>query len=812
MRLLFVVSAMLLVGSGLETMSVNVAANTNSTASLTVPDQLPRILSTSPRPRVRLQEVSTALVVEISPGQNIQSIVAANPPGTTFRLNAGVHRLQTIRPRTGDRFVGVPGAALSGARQLTNFTRSGSYWVAAGQTQQGARGGICKPAFPRCGFPEQLFINGELLKQVGSLAEVKPPNWAEGPGEWYFDYDADAIYISHDPTSMNIETSVTPTAFEGTADDVSITGLIVEMYASPAQHGAIDAETRTGWVITDSEVRKNHGAGIRVGARAQLIRNYIHSNGQLGVFGTGANIQIVNNSIFFNNTAGFYERWEGGGAKFVGTTNLVLRDNVVRGNFGPGLWTDIANVGTLQVNQTSEGNTMKNLSTQVSSVVEIAPGDDIEAIVEASPPGTIFHLKAGVHRMQTIRPRDNDRFIGEAGAVLSGARRLTGFVKSGQYWKVSGQTQQGVRGGICQPGYPRCVIPERLAINGELLEQVGSLAAVQPPNWAAGPGQWYFDYDADTIYISYDPTWLTVETSVAASAFEPTADNVTVVGLIIEMYASPTQIGAIHADGRTGWIITDNEIRKNSAAGIRVGGHSELIHNYVHNNGQLGIFGTGDDLLVENNAIFHNNTARYYTRWEAGGAKFVITKNLVVRGNFSHFNIGPGLWTDIDNVNTLYESNICQDNTEMGIFHEISYSAIIRNNILRRNGFGYPDWIAGAGILVAASSDVEVYNNILEENADGIGAMQQNRGSGAYGPYQVTNLRVHDNVLVANGGWTGVVQDVGDMSIFVSRNNAFYHNEYHLGPGLTPFTWMNADLTEYGWQTYGQDTDSSFAR
>src|SRR6266498_1093803 len=80
---------------------------------------------------------AAAQVIEIYPGTNIQAVVNANPVGSAFRLKAGVHRMQTIRPRDGDWIGGEPGAILSGARQLTTITRSGSYWVASGQTQQG---------------------------------------------------------------------------------------------------------------------------------------------------------------------------------------------------------------------------------------------------------------------------------------------------------------------------------------------------------------------------------------------------------------------------------------------------------------------------------------------------------------------------------------------------------------------------------------------------------------------------------------------------------------------------------------------------
>jgi hypothetical protein len=442
----------------------------------------------------------------------------------------------------------------------------------------------------------------------------------------------------------------------------------------------------------------------------------------------------------------------------------------------------------------------------LDAAIAIYPDDDIQRQVDASAPGSTFVLKSGVHRLQTIRPRAGDVFLGEPGTILSGARPLTTFSRSGNYWVATGQTQQGVQHhGACQPGYPRCTFPEQLFFDSEGLQHVGSLGEV-------GPGKWYFDYDADAIYFGDDPTWHRVETSVTATAFAGTADNVTISGLTIERFANVAQQGAIDGGRQSGWVVTDNEVRWNHGTGIRVGGHAVVRRNYVNNNGQLGLSGSGPDILVEHNEIYLNNRARYFSRWEAGGAKFVATTNLVVRGNFSHGNGGPGLWTDIDNLNTLYEYNTSEDNELMGIYHEISYAAIIRHNIVRRNGFGYPDWIAGAGILVAGSPNVEIYGNLVEGNADGIGAVQQARGAGAYGPYELWNLWVHDNVIVSGEGWTGLVEDVGDVACFISRNNRFENNHYQLGSRPFYFTWMDSELSEAQWDSYGQDTGGTFLR
>jgi parallel beta-helix repeat protein len=52
--------------------------------------------------------------IMISPGQSLQAMVTANPGGTTFILKAGTHTGQSVVPKSGDSFIGEPGAVLDG--------------------------------------------------------------------------------------------------------------------------------------------------------------------------------------------------------------------------------------------------------------------------------------------------------------------------------------------------------------------------------------------------------------------------------------------------------------------------------------------------------------------------------------------------------------------------------------------------------------------------------------------------------------------------------------------------------------------------
>ncbi len=299
---------------------------------------------------------------------------------------------------------------------------------------------------------------------------------------------------------------------------------------------------------------------------------------------------------------------------------------------------------------------------------------------------------------------------------------------------------------------------------------------------------------------------------MAVAAFGGNATDVTIQGLTIEKFANPAQSGAIAGESSMAWTIRDNEVRFNHGIGVRIGHRMKVLNNRLLRNGQMGIGGVGDNVLVEDNEIAYNNTAGFDPGWEAGGTKFVKTNSLVVRNNLSHHNDGPGLWTDIDNRNTMYEGNRVEDNRRTGIYHEISYSAVIRNNTVKRNGFGMSAWLWGAGILVAASPDVEVYGNTVEGNADGIAGVQQPRGSGAYGPHETSNLWVHHNTITMTDGLTGFAQDFGDYSYYKSRNIRFDQNTYQLGAGARYFAWMNGERTDAEWRQYGHDVNGTISR
>ena len=440
--------------------------------------------------------------------------------------------------------------------------------------------------------------------------------------------------------------------------------------------------------------------------------------------------------------------------------------------------------------------------------VVVPVGALTQSLLSSHPEGTRFGIAGGVHRLTgVLRPRDRQQLLGFPGAVLSGAKVLTGWTRTGSRWYVRGQTQRlpvnlpPEDEIACDGESPLCNRAEDVFIDGVTQRQVGSLDEVVP-------GTYFFDEHNDRIYVGSNPAGRLVETTVTPQAIAGGGRDVVIRDLVVEKFGNPAQLAAVHDGWRPGWVVEHNEIRLNHSVGVQLHG-GVLRANVIRHNGQLGVGGGGHGLLVEGNEIAHNNTQGYHMYWEAGGTKWVGATQLTVRGNWSHHNRGQGLWTDLDNDRILYEDNTVEDNDMAGIMHELSYTAVIRDNIARRNGRRIGWYQEGAGILVYNSQNVQVYGNLVSDNAAGIAVRNDARP-----PWVVRYVSVVGNRIGMTQGRTGLVDETGTPGMFSPDNVAFYKNQYVV-PSFNQrwFEWDDLlGRTFSQWQALGHDFDSRIVR
>jgi hypothetical protein len=437
----------------------------------------------------------------------------------------------------------------------------------------------------------------------------------------------------------------------------------------------------------------------------------------------------------------------------------------------------------------------------------IPVGTDPQPIIDAAPAGTTFCFAKGVHRLtRPIQPRTNDTLAGNAGAVLSGSVRLTGWKRSAKAWVVHHvlPTAYPLKGQCEDDKTKPCQLGEQLFVDGKHLTRVMSLSQLKP-------GTFFGDYKANALYLGDDPTGHVTELAKTQTAIDKSADDVTVTGLTIEHFASRPQAGALQVG--PGWKVTANEVRWNHAVGIMVieGDNAELSRNTVADNGQLGIGQyKSANVRITANLVTRNNTDGFWIAdWESGGIKSTRSSG-EVSGNDVIANRGIGIWSDIAEYDRRITGNRIRDNAADGIRYEISYSAVIDQNVVEHNGFGTGRGSGGTlwdggGINVNTSADVQVRGNLIKDNRNALSIQSRTRGEGPRGTYVLRNVLVEGNLVVMTdaGASLGVVEN--KRSPTQPGAITFRRNSYQ---GADHFAYHGKTMTWSEWQQSGFDQDS----
>ena len=316
--------------------------------------------------------------------------------------------------------------------------------------------------------------------------------------------------------------------------------------------------------------------------------------------------------------------------------------------------------------------------------------------------------------------------------------------------------------------------------------------------------------------------------------------DVTVRRFVIRDFATPLQRGAIQDYSGPGWVIQNNHITKNAAAGVGTGNNVQVLGNLIDYNGQEGFSAHGNGGLYQDNEIAYNNyNLAVDPGWEAGGGKAFDTTDLTFKSNYVHNNGGNGLWADTNNINTTFDDNTISNNWGAGIYDEISFNATIINNTVTGNGMpsspgggNRQGWAWDAGIqlrrsgALSASAPVIISGNIVANNYNGISLIESpssdsgctGPGVAWHGPCNVQNVLVENNWITMTQGATGAYQDGAGDGIFTNQNNIFRNNHYCVAVDIHPsdgytfgwFGWLDGWLDFSDWQIYSKQAAGTF--
>ncbi len=358
----------------------------------------------------------------------------------------------------------------------------------------------------------------------------------------------------------------------------------------------------------------------------------------------------------------------------------------------------------------------------------------VQPLIDAAAPGGVVTLPACVAR-ETLHVDKAVTLLGAPGAEIRGSDVWSEWQRDGETWTSGRSVPALAAHGSCREGTSRCLWPEQVFLDGVPLLQ---LAVGDRP----ARGQFGLDRDRHVV-LGQDPAGHLVEVSVRTRWIVPTVDGITIVGLRMRHATNDAQEGAITDDGHAVTII-DCVMSDTHGAVVSMTGPGILIGNDIFRGGQLGVHKGGS--IIEGNRIHENNTEDFSWGWEAGGLKSVLSDQLVV-GNEVFDNNGPGLWWDGAASNVRLLDNRVHDNAAAGIVYEISTDGRIEGNAVWRNGNEDAEWGWGAGILVSSSAAVQVNDNIVAWNADGISVISQQRDDA---PAEIANVRVERNTIVGS--------------------------------------------------------------
>ncbi len=350
-------------------------------------------------------------------------------------------------------------------------------------------------------------------------------------------------------------------------------------------------------------------------------------------------------------------------------------------------------------------------------------------------------IRAGVYREQVVVKQSGTaqapiRFEAAPGehVVVTGADRLTGWQKADDkrpiYRAAWPHRFIAWNRSMTHPDddYHRVVGRcEQVAVDGYLLRQ--ALGADQ-----LGPGSFFADTTNRALLVwdmgSRDLNKAFVEASTRQEALRVEGDHVETRGLRFRYAANMAQHGAVVLAGRHN-TLEDCVVEAMNSSGAAFVGEDAVARRCVfRDNGQLG-FGAGraHRLLFTECLVENNNTKGFDRGWEAGGNKLALCRDAVLERSRFLRNRGNGIWFDIGNTNCTVRHCLIADNDDAGIFYEISFRLVARDNVLTGNGFAATPgaWGAQAGISLSSSPGCVIERNLIAGNREGFNFREQTR-------------------------------------------------------------------------------------
>ncbi|MCC7208854.1 MAG: right-handed parallel beta-helix repeat-containing protein [Anaerolineae bacterium] len=398
--------------------------------------------------------------------------------------------------------------------------------------------------------------------------------------------------------------------------------------------------------------------------------------------------------------------------------------------------------------------------------VMMQPGETLQAVVDANPPGTTFCLAAGTHQNQTIRPRTGDTYIGLPGAIMDG-----------------GNTTRFAFHSLFAPNQAEPI--RNVTVRGLTIQRYASQTSIKgflsPEGAVEGGEGWRIE------------------------------------GNVIQDNVLGISLGKANWGWGDGSVIRNNRILNNSEMGVEINGsnivfeYNELAGNGWALNDRDRVWAGGGSKFTDQDVWVDSTYGPTIKRYLERGPN----EGLVIRNNHVHSNVGIGLWLDVYNRNAIIEDNLVEENYGSGIMDELNVNTTIRNNVVRNNRKDNNTgglW-GGAEILIVNSEQGDVYNNDVTVSGRGRGIImiyesyRNQWPSRDYTVYENTIRYLNPPEYVTPHDPIGGITGGAGNEPFWTSNNTFDRNTYYVRDGRLPYWFWGEGHDWDGFRSRGQEAN-----
>ena len=250
-----------------------------------------------------------------------------------------------------------------------------------------------------------------------------------------------------------------------------------------------------------------------------------------------------------------------------------------------------------------------------------------------------------------------------------------------------------------------------------------------------------------------------VEASVRETIWEVNGDYVETSGIIFRYAATPAQRGMVVLNGR-GDVLQDCVVEWGNTIGAQFKNEAQTVRRCTfRNQGQLGLSGSHcHKLLLTECIVQQNNLKNFDRKWEAGGLKIVLARDVIFEKSRFINNRGHGIWFDIGNEDCTVRQSLIANNEDAGVFYEISFGLHLHDNVITGNGYfgNSGNWGANGGVSLSSSQDCMLERNLIVGNREGVQFREQDRTTPRIGreepevPIWTRGHVIRNNVIALN--------------------------------------------------------------